>query len=169
MGQVWQTQKQSPRDVLQRWCSWKFRKIHRKKTEPESLFNKVPGLNVIQKRLWRRYFPVNFAKLSRASFIEHLWWLFLYITFQSRWQATWRYNSISCQRYFTFFIWWAIAVKGEFFTHYSLLFTLYILFITCYYFLISRYIVLVTPRCFSFVSFVAWGRGFCRSNSYSGT
>ena len=29
---------------------------------------------LLKKRLWRRYFPVNFVKISRAPFfIEHLW------------------------------------------------------------------------------------------------
>ena len=31
-----------------------------------------------KKRLWRRYFPVNFAKFLRTPFIiKHLWWLLL--------------------------------------------------------------------------------------------
>ena len=33
-----------------------------------------------KKRLWQRRFPVNFAKFLRTpSFIEHLWWLLLYL------------------------------------------------------------------------------------------
>ena len=46
----------------------------------QSLFlNKVAGVRpatLLKKRLWHRYFPVNFAKLLRTPFfIEHLWWL----------------------------------------------------------------------------------------------
>ena len=44
-------------------------------------FNKVVGLRpatLFKKRLWHRYFPVNFVKFLRiAFFIEHLWWLLL--------------------------------------------------------------------------------------------
>ena len=48
-----------------------------------SLFlNKVAGLipaTLFKKRLWRRGFPVNFAKFLRTLlFIEHLWWLLLH-------------------------------------------------------------------------------------------
>ena len=45
--------------------------------------NKVAGLQhkaciFIKKRLWHRYFHVNFAKFLRRHFlIEHFWWLFL--------------------------------------------------------------------------------------------
>ena len=49
------------------------------------LFNKVAGLKpatLFKKRLWRRCFPVNFAKFLRTPFlIEHLWWLFLEIAY----------------------------------------------------------------------------------------
>ena len=48
---------------------------------PESLFNKVAGLRpvtLLKKKLWHRYFPVNFAKFLRAPFLtEHLRWLSL--------------------------------------------------------------------------------------------
>ena len=31
---------------------------------------------LLKKRLWRRFFPVNFAKFLRIPFLtEHLWWL----------------------------------------------------------------------------------------------
>ena len=44
-------------------------------------FNKVAGLRpatLLKKRLWHRYFPVNFAKFLRTPFFtEHLWWLLL--------------------------------------------------------------------------------------------
>ena len=40
-----------------------------KSTEPATL---------LKKRLWHRYFPVNFAKFLRAAFLtEHLRWLLL--------------------------------------------------------------------------------------------
>ena len=46
-------------------------------------FNKVAGLKsavLSKKRLWHRCFPVNFVKFVRTPFyIEHLWWLFLYL------------------------------------------------------------------------------------------
>ena len=33
---------------------------------------------LLKKRLWHRYFPVNFAKFLRTPFFtEHLWWLLL--------------------------------------------------------------------------------------------
>ena len=43
------------------------------------LFNKVAGLRpatLLKKRLWHRYFPVNFARFLRTPFFtEHLRWL----------------------------------------------------------------------------------------------
>ena len=43
--------------------------------------NKVAGLKsvaLLKKRLWDRFFPVNFAKFLRTPFlVEHLWWLLL--------------------------------------------------------------------------------------------
>ena len=52
-----------------------------KTPEPESFFNKVAGpmpASLLKKRLWHRYFPVNFVKFLRTSFLtEHLWWLLL--------------------------------------------------------------------------------------------
>ena len=54
-------------------CSYKFRKIHRKKSLPEP-----EPATLLKKKLWHRYFPVNFAKfLKTPFFIEHLWWLLL--------------------------------------------------------------------------------------------
>ena len=36
--------------------------------------------SLLKKRLWRRCFPLNFAKFLRTSFFrEHLWWLLLFI------------------------------------------------------------------------------------------
>ena len=43
-------------------------------------FNKVTGLTaatLLKKRLWDRCSPVNFAKILRTLFLEHLRWLFL--------------------------------------------------------------------------------------------
>ena len=49
-----------------------FCKIHRKTPQPATL---------LKKRLWHRYFPVNFAKFLRTPFLkEHIWWLLLCIT-----------------------------------------------------------------------------------------
>ena len=51
-------------------------KIHWK-----TLFNKVAGLKpvtLLKKRLWHRFFPVNFEKFLRTHFLtEHLGWLHL--------------------------------------------------------------------------------------------
>ena len=52
-----------------------FNKKNRKTTTPESVFNEVAGLQLIallRKRVWRRYFPVNFAKFLRATFRQLL-------------------------------------------------------------------------------------------------
>ena len=47
-------------------------------------FNKVGGLRpatLLKKRLWHRCFPVNFVKFLRTPFfIEHVWWMLLYIS-----------------------------------------------------------------------------------------
>ena len=70
-------QKRSPRSVLSKKCSEKFRKFYRKTPVPESFFNKVVGLKpatLLKKRLWYRCFPVNFVKFLRTLFFtEHLW------------------------------------------------------------------------------------------------
>ena len=42
-------QKQPPEAFCKKMCSWKFHKIHRKTTVPETFFNKVAGLR-LQKR-----------------------------------------------------------------------------------------------------------------------
>ena len=46
-------------------------------------FNKVAGqrpATLLKKRLLHRCFPVNFVKILRTPFyIEHLWWLLLYV------------------------------------------------------------------------------------------
>ena len=47
----------------------------------DSFFNKVVDLRIatlLKKRLWHRYFPVNFAKYLGTPFsTEHIWWLLL--------------------------------------------------------------------------------------------
>ena len=48
----------------------------------ESLFNKVAGLrrqaSLLKKRLWRKCFPVNFAKFLGTPFLQNAsGWLFL--------------------------------------------------------------------------------------------
>ena len=80
-------QKQSPGGVLKKRCSWIFRKIYRKISVLESLFNKVVGLRLatlLKKRLQQRCFPVNFAKFLRTpSLVEHLRWLLLRDVFKT--------------------------------------------------------------------------------------
>ena len=35
-------------------------------------------ITLLKKRLWHRYFPMNFVKFLRTPFLkEHLWWLLL--------------------------------------------------------------------------------------------
>ena len=52
----------------------------------ESHFNKVAGLRratLLKKRLWYRCLPVSFTKfLRRPFFIDHLWWLLLWIIYE---------------------------------------------------------------------------------------
>ena len=68
-----------------------FAKFTGKYLRQSLFFNKVTGLSLffdniadlspatlLKKRLWHRYFSVNFAKFLRTSFVtEHLRWLFL--------------------------------------------------------------------------------------------
>ena len=43
------------------------------------VFCEKPPATSLQKTLWHRCFPVNFAKFLRTPFFtEHLWWLLLY-------------------------------------------------------------------------------------------
>ena len=51
-----------------------FTKFTRKHLCQSLFFNKVAGLRpatLLKKRLWRRYFPVNFAKFLRTSFLQN--------------------------------------------------------------------------------------------------
>ena len=62
------------RGVRKRWCSQKLRKIHMKKHVPETLFNNVGGLRpatLLKKSLWHRYFPLNFTKFLRTTFLQN--------------------------------------------------------------------------------------------------
>ena len=68
-------QKQPPEVFYKKRCSYKFRKIHRKTPVPESLFNKVAALRpatLLKKRLWHRYFPVNFVKSLKAGLYDEI-------------------------------------------------------------------------------------------------
>ena len=61
-------QKQSSRGVLWERCSWKFHKIHRKKT-----CARVTSLiKSLKNRLWDRCFPVNFVKFHTFSYRKPL-------------------------------------------------------------------------------------------------
>ena len=55
-----------------------FAKFIRKHLCQRLFFNIVASLRpatILKKRLWHRYFPVNFAKFLRTVFVkEHLWW-----------------------------------------------------------------------------------------------
>ena len=67
-------QKQSSRGFLRN-----FAKFTGKQLRQNHFFNKVAGLaTLLKKQLWHRYFPVNFEKFLRTSFLtEHLRWLLL--------------------------------------------------------------------------------------------
>ena len=61
-----------------------FTKFTRKHLSQSLFFNKVIGLRPAKKkRLWDRYFPVNFLKFLRTPFLtEHLWWMLLQLLFK---------------------------------------------------------------------------------------
>ena len=63
-------------------------KFTRKHLWQSLFFNKVASLrpaNLLKKRLWRNYFPVNFVKfLRKPFFIEHLWWLHLSMSINTK-------------------------------------------------------------------------------------
>ena len=58
-----------------------FAKFTGKHLQQSLFFNKVARpATLLKKRLWHRWFPVNFAKFLRTPFlIEYLSWLLLYI------------------------------------------------------------------------------------------
>ena len=52
----------------------------RQKTRFSDVFRKCSPATLLKTRFWYRCFPVNFVKFLRTSFfIEHFWWLFLYL------------------------------------------------------------------------------------------
>ena len=61
-------QKQPSVVFYRKRCSWKFRKIHRKTPVP---CQSLGPATLLKKRLWRRCFPVNFAKFPRTPFLQH--------------------------------------------------------------------------------------------------
>ena len=58
-----------------------FAKFTGKHLRQRLFFNKVAGLRpafLLKKRLWQRFFPVNFVKFLRTPFfMERFWWLLL--------------------------------------------------------------------------------------------
>ena len=60
----------------------KLCKIHVKAYLLKLLFNNMAGLeawNFIKKRLWHRYFPVNFSQFFKKPYLQNTWWLLLLI------------------------------------------------------------------------------------------
>ena len=55
-------------------CYWKFRKIHRKTTMSEPVFQfklqALPTTLTRKKRIRHRFFPLNFAKFLREPFLQ---------------------------------------------------------------------------------------------------
>ena len=67
--------KQPPEVFYKKSCFQNFPNIHRKTPVLESLFNKVAGLkacNFISNRLQHMCFPVNIAKLFKASILKNI-------------------------------------------------------------------------------------------------
>ena len=69
-------QKQPAEVFFMKICSSDFRKIHRKIPVPESFLIKLQALGLrpgtlLTKRLWYRYFPVNFVKFLRTPFLQN--------------------------------------------------------------------------------------------------
>ena len=68
-------EKQSPGGVTLKGVLKNFTKFTGKHLCQSVFFNKE---TLLKKRLWHRYFPVDFVKFLRTPFfIEHLWWLVL--------------------------------------------------------------------------------------------
>ena len=68
-------EKQSPGCVTLKGVLKNFTKFTGKHLCQSVFFNKE---TLLKKRLWHRYFPVDFVKFLRTPFfIEHLWWLVL--------------------------------------------------------------------------------------------
>ena len=78
-------EKQTPEVYYKKDVLKNFAKLTEKHLCQSPFFNKIAGLrpaSLLKKRLWHRYFPVNFAKFSKTTFfIEHLWWLLLNFEF----------------------------------------------------------------------------------------
>ena len=59
---------------MKKRCSQKFLKIHRKQMCLSLFFNTAAGLRtatLLKKRLWQRWFPVNFAEFLRTPFLNN--------------------------------------------------------------------------------------------------
>ena len=90
-------------EVVAQRCSVK---THRKHLFQSLFFTKDAGLRpaiLLNRRLWRRCFPVSFAKFLRTPFLKlHLWWLILESSYffligvhsMSGWTATTNYGVI---------------------------------------------------------------------------
>ena len=73
------------------FCSYKFRKIHKKLPVSDPHFNKVTGaaFNWWKKRLQNNCFPVSFTKFLRKSFLKNtssscFWNLDIYVPAQTK-------------------------------------------------------------------------------------
>ena len=59
---------------MKKRCSQKFLKIHRKQMCLSLFFNTAAGprtATLLKKRLWQRWFPVNFAEFLRTPFLNN--------------------------------------------------------------------------------------------------
>ena len=76
-----QLKKQPPEVFCKKNVLRNFAKFTGKHLCQSLFFNKIAGLRsatLLKKRLWHRYFPMNFAKFLTTPFIiEYLWWLLL--------------------------------------------------------------------------------------------
>ena len=71
-------------DVTEPWRTLNLEIMLRPEATTRGVLWKKEACSFITKRLWHRYFPVNFAKFLRTPFfIEHFWWLLLNIRFSS--------------------------------------------------------------------------------------
>ena len=59
----WQVQKQPPEMFCKKRCSEKLRKIHRK--------TDLRPATLLKQKLWLTWFPVNFAKFLRTTFLQN--------------------------------------------------------------------------------------------------
>ena len=93
----YQVQKQSRKVFCKKSCSQKLRRIHRKTPMLESLFNKVADLkacNLIKIRLQHSCFPMNFAKFSRAPYLQNTYGQVLQQTSKIRSEELTHFSSI---------------------------------------------------------------------------